>query len=179
MTEPTEHQDPRWIALNPSNTNLVLTLSAGLVACAALWLIDIPEWARALILLIAFVVLSIDVYMVRLKSRDAVGAFYLFERDVVVLADGDVAQSPLKELCVRIRYRNTGNTGKLKSLAEAEVEGVVHKAPYVSTYFSTIPYRLPNDPAWRRYMPRIISLWADSLDREQFRQVRVQLKWRQ
>jgi hypothetical protein len=172
----TENQDPRWIALNPSNTNLVLTLGSGVIACAALWLIDIPEWVRAGILLLAFVVLSMDVYLVRLKSRDAVGAFYLFERDVVVMADGDVAQSPQKELCVRIRYRNTA---KLKSPAEAEVEGVVHKTPYVSTYFSTIPYRLPSDPAWRRYMPRTISLWADSLDHEQFRQVRVQLKWRQ
>lgn len=173
----TENQDPRWVTLKPSNTNLALTLASGVLACGALWLIDIPDWGRAAILLVAFVVLSIDVYLVRLKSRDAIGAFYLFERDVLTTpTNADAAPEIKKELCVRIRYHNLA---KRKSAQDGEIEGIVHKSPYVSTYFSTIPYRLPNDPAWRRFMPRMISLWADSLDREQFRQVRVQLKWRQ
>ena len=165
--------DPRWISLKPSTTNLILTLTSALLACGVLWLIDIEEWMRAIILLLALVVLAIDVYIVRFKSSDAIQAFYLFERDVVNVVNPDAPSLPTKQLWVRIRFLNTA-----KRKSAAEIEALVHRAPYVSTYFSTIPYTLPNDPKWRRWLPRVISLWGDSLDREAFRQVRVQLKWR-
>jgi hypothetical protein len=171
----TDIQDPRWIRLQPSTINLILTLTSAILACGVLWLIDIEEWMRAIILLLALIVLTIDIYIVRFKSSDAVAAFYLVERDVIVASNPDAPSLPEKQLWVRIRYLNTA---KMKSPDAAEIEALVHRAPYVSTYFSTIPYTLPNDPKWRRWMPRVISLWGDSLDREQFRQVRVQLKWR-
>lgn len=166
-------QDPRWISLKPSTTNLMLTLASAVLACGALWLIDIEAWLRAVILLLALAVLAIDVYVVRFKSRDAVAAFYLFERDIVKTIDASTPPTVTKELWVRIRFLNAS-----KRNFAAEIEAHVHKAPYVSTYFSTIPYALPGDAKWRRFLPRVISLWGDSLDREAFRQVRVQLKWR-
>jgi hypothetical protein len=165
--------DPRWISIKPSTTNLILTLTSALLACGVLWLIDIEDWMRAIILLLALVVLAIDVYIVRFKSSDAIQAFYLFERDVVAASDPDAPSTLEKQLWVRIRFLNAA-----KRKSAAEIEALVHRAPYVSTYFSTIPYTLPNDPKWRRWLPRVISLWGDSLEREAFRQVRVQLKWR-
>ncbi len=180
-----DNQDPRWVVLTPSATNLGLTLGAGLLAGASLWLIDISEWLRALILMVALIVLVFDIYLIRFKSSDAVDAFYLFERDVAVVAAQTLStaegghsvthETVAGELAVRIRY---ANPGKRKTAANDVVEGVVTKSPYVSTYFTTIPYCLPNDPAWRKWFPHVLSLWADSLDREQFRQVRVKLKWR-
>jgi hypothetical protein len=171
----TENQDPRWVNLRPSNTNLALTLLSALLACAALWLIDIPDWVRATILLLALIVLLCDVYIVRFKSANAIAAFYLFERDIVLPQTADTDEpSHQRVLCIRLRY---ANPSKRKSSAPSEVEGVVTKSPYVSTYFTSIPYQLPDDPKWRRWMPRVLALWADGLDREQFRQVRVQLKW--
>jgi len=172
--------DPRWIQLRPSTTNLILTLASALLACSVLWLIDIEDWMRAIILLLAMFVLAIDVYVVRFKSSDAVAAFYLVEREVITAVNPDApllaSSLPSKQLWVRIRFLNVAKRGAGKSAAE--IEASVHRAPYVSTYFSTIPYTLPNDPKWRRWLPRMISLWGDSLDREAFRQVRVQLKWR-
>ncbi|NJR72380.1 MAG: hypothetical protein HC782_05050 [Gammaproteobacteria bacterium] len=169
----TDINDPRWIHLKPSTTNLILTLTSAVLACGVLWLIDIEDWMRAIILLLALIVLAVDVYVVRFKSRDAIAAFYLIERDVVSNVEGNASPVTSKQLWVRIRFLNTH-----KRKTDIEIEAQVHKAPYVSTYFSTIPYTLPNDPKWRRWLPRVISLWGDSLDREAFRQVRVQLKWR-
>ena len=182
-------QDPQWVALKPSSTNLILTLASGVLAMASLWLIDIPEWLRAVILLVALIVLVFDVYLIRFKSRDAVNAFYLFERDVAVVPmqtfsppEGNQSAAKIistSEWAVRIRYANPGKRKKSINNDAIEVaEGVVTRTPYVSTYFTTIPYRLPNDPVWRRWFPHVLALWADSLDRDQFRQVRVKLKWR-
>ena len=171
--------DPRWIAVKPSTTNLMLTLASAVLACGALWLIDIADWARAIILILALVVLTCDVYIVRFKSKEAIGAFYLFEREVpvpmLVPETPSDAMRVEKQLWVRIRYLNAAKRGAIDN---NEVDALVHRSPYVSTYFSTIPYQLPNDPKWRRWLPRVISLWADSLDRDDFRQVRVRLKWR-
>ncbi len=178
-------QDPRWILLKPSLTNLVMTLVSALLAAASLWLIDLDEWVRAGILLAALVVLAFDIYLIRFKSSDAIDAFYLFERDIVpLLPDSPPGNNPsagenrLGELVVRVRYANPGKRKGVPDCRRSDAEGLVTKSPYVSTYFTTIPYLLPDDPAWRRWFPRVLALWADSVDREQFRQVRTRLKWR-
>ena len=184
----TDIQDPRWVVLKPSLTNLILTLAAGLAAMASLWLIDLPAAWRGAILLLALVVLAMDVYLIRCQSRDAVAAFYLYERDVALPA---ATGNPLpaqtetaRELLMRIRYANPARRRKGKNSKDgndsndSEALGVVLKSPYVSTYFTTIPYRLPHDAPWRRWFPRVLAIWADSVDAEQFRQVRVRLKWR-
>ncbi len=177
--------DPRWISLQPSFINLILTLMAGVLAAASLWLIDIPEWLRAAILLLALIVLMIDLYLIRHKSADAISGFYLIERDIVVPGPdqanaAEKLPTPIKkhELVVRLRYANPQKRKKTDGTIEREVDGVVLSSPYVSTYFTTIPYRLAGDPRWRRWLPRVLALWADSLDRERFRETRVKLKWR-
>ena len=62
--------------------------------------------------------------------------------------------------------------------AGAEKTGTVLRVGFVSTWFTTLRYRLPDDPRWRRCWPHIIPLWADSLDKEEFRKVRVALRWK-
>ncbi len=180
-----DHQDPRWISLQPSLINLILTLLTGVLAGASLWLIDIPEWVRAAILLWALIVLVIDVYWVRHQSAGAVGGFYLIEREKVVPSLDQTTPSEklptpnkTRELVVRLRYANPEKRKKADGTIESEADGMVLSSPYVSTYFTTIPYRLPGDPPWRRWFPRVLALWADSLDRERFRETRVKLKWR-
>ena len=172
----TDLEDPRWVLQKPSSANLIVTLCAGLAAMGALWLIDLPAAWRGAVLLLVLVVLALDVYVIRLKSRGAVAAFYLYERDVVLPVGTDnpsLAQTTAtRELMIRIRHAHPGRHGQ-----EGE-DGVVLKAPFVSTYFTTIPYRLPHDAPWRRWFPRVLAIWADSVDAEQFRQVRVRLKWR-
>ncbi len=179
-------QDPRWILLKPSLTNLILTLGAALLACASLWLIDIDEWVRAVILLAALILLVFDIYLIRFKSSDAIDAFYLFEREAAPIlpkptpaADHlPAAAEKSVELVLRIHFANPGKRTRMLDIYRSEAEVVVTRSPYVSTYFTSIPYRFPNDPAWRRWFPRVLALWADSLDRERFRQVRIRLKWR-
>lgn len=170
----TDLEDPRWVLHKPSMANLIVTLCAGLAAMGALWLIDLPAAWRGAVLLLALAVLALDVYVIRLKSRGAVAAFYLYERDVVlpVAADNPLLEKTetVRELMIRIRYVQQGNTDS--------DEGVVLKSPFVSTFLTTIPYRLPHDAPWRRWFPRVLAIWADSVDAEQFRQVRVRLKWR-
>ena len=105
--------DPRWISLQPSLINLILTLMAGVLAAASLWLIELPEWLRAAILLLAMFVLVIDLYLIRHKSADAVSGFYLIERDVGVPTpdQADVTENfptalNKRELVVRLRFAN-------------------------------------------------------------------------
>lgn len=171
----------RWVEIKPSNVNLALTLAAPLCAASAVLIVDMPDWVRAVLLVLLVMATVADVYLVRHLSAGAVSAFYVFEIDE---PDGQVgaldvpkllevaARPPKQPLGIRLRYRHPAKRGGI-----AEAEGVLGERAYVSTYFTSISYRLPSDPAWRRWFPRVVSLWADGVDREAFRQVRVQLKW--
>ena len=177
----------RWVEIKPSNVNLALTLAAPLCAASAALIVDMPDWVRAVLLALLVMATVADVYLVRHLSAGAVSAFYVFEIDEpdgqvgalavpklleVAAARQGAARPPKQPLGIRLRYRHPAKRGGI-----AEAEGVLGERAYVSTYFTSISYRLPGDPAWRRWFPRVVSLWADGVDREAFRQVRVQLKW--
>ena len=168
--------DPRWVTIRPSNTNLILTSLLAMLAIGALWLVPLSLWLRIVLCCIALLILVVEVIQIRMLSRFAIGAFYLQLRDSPIVSDDSAAaNSKRPSLGIRVRYANPQLRG-LKAADEAD--GAVCGSPYVSTYFSTITYILDSDPAWRRYMPRLLALWADGVEREQFRQVRVLLKWR-
>lgn len=177
---PAESAAPNWIEIRPSNVNLALTLLVPLCAMAVLFLIELPDWLLAVLCTGLFLVTIADVYMVRQLSSGAVSAFRLFTPPES-FATGDMGgsegdKSPRtspQALGIRVRYRHPAKRGGV-----AEAEGVLGPRAYVSTYFTSFSYRLHGDPVWRRWFPRVISLWADGVDREAFRQVRVQLKWR-
>jgi len=184
---PDQVMDKRWIEIKPSNVNLALTLLAPLFAAGAVVVIEMPDWVRAVLLTLLFVATIADVYLVRHLSAGAVSAFYLFELDTPdrpdsvrpVVSGGESSpsqhgaqQGVARQLGIRLRYRYPAKRG-----GEVEAEGVVGSRAYVSTYFTSIPYRLLADPGWRRWFPRVVSVWADGIDREAFRRVRVQLKW--
>lgn len=166
-----------WIGLRPSATNLALTLAAPLGATAILFVLDLPDWMRAALLLALLVVASIDVYRVRQRHAGAIGAFQLISSSEPVPIAGaavDAGKSETRRrLLIRVRHVHTSSDG-----VPREAEGIVLDRAYVSAYFTSIPYRLDDDPAWRRWFPRHVVIWADAIERESFRQVRVQLKWR-
>lgn len=184
---PDQVMDEGWIEIKPSNVNLVLTLAAPLLAVIAAFFVQMPDWVRAAFLALLFLFTIADVYLVRHLSAGAVSAFYLFELDAPGSSDGSLpvvsigeASAPhhraqpesARRLGIRLRYRHPTKRG-----GAAEAEGVLGSRAYVSTYFTSIPYRLPTDPRWRRWFPRVVSIWADGIDRDAFRRVRVQLKW--
>jgi len=184
---PDQVMDERWIEVKPSNVNLALTLVATLFAAGVTLVVEMPDWVRAVLLTLLFVATIADVYLVRHLSAGAVSAFYLFELDTPlspdsvrpVLSGGEssplghgVQQAAARQLGIRLRYRHPAKRG-----GGVEAEGVVESRAYVSTYFTSIPYRLSGGPGWRRWFPQVVSLWADGIDREAFRRVRVQLKW--
>lgn len=176
-----ESADIRWISLHPSNVNLALTVLAPVCAVALLFVVDLPDWGRAIIATAVLLVTVIDVYFVRQRNGRAISALSL-ERGKVdaggdvapeaEMASGKIGESQQK-LVLRLRYRFPSRVG-----GAAEVEATVLPRCYVSTYFTSISYLMPGDPAWRRWFPRVLTIWADGIDAEDFRRVRVLLKWR-
>jgi len=174
---------PSWVAVQPSLISLTLTLTLPLLAVGGLFWIELEEWVRGALLAALLVAVSIDVYIVRLKSANAIGAFRLVLIEKVSVAPlgeppesiqpSAVVGANERQLHIKLRFRNPS-----KKRSSAEAEGVVAKQSYVSTYFTSISYRLPDDPRWRKWLPRVLPIWPDSIERDAFRQVRVLLKWR-
>ena len=179
MSEVQEHTninaDPRWITVRVSRINLAVTLIGALLAFPGLFLVPLSAQVR-IALLVAFVLaIAWDLYLIFLKSPDSARAFYLFDLDVPksALTPGKVEKSSSADPVLGVQMRVTGS-----SLLGAEKSGVVLRAAFVSPWFTALRYRLPNDPAWRRYWPHVIPLWSDSIDKEEFRKIRVALRWK-
>ena len=164
-------QDPRWIELKVSRINLIISGIGVVFALAMLWLVPLSNWLRALLATVFFVAFLWDLRLVLLKSSRSVNAFYLFDLDV---ADdpGKVMPQPAK---MGIRVRNVRESGLL---ATNEDEGIILSGAFVSPWFTAIRYGLPRDPAWRKWWPHIIPVWADSVAADAFRRLRVALKWK-
>ncbi len=172
--------DPRWIVLRVSRINLGITLLGVLLAFPVIWLIrDIP--VGALVSLIAAFALSMawDLWLILLKGRGSVGAFHLFDLDPPPpIADGAQttktnADVNAPKLGIRVKFANA-----TKNPTALERDATVLPKAFVSPWFTALRYRLPDDPAWRRFWPRVIPLWPDSLDAQEFRKIRVMLKWK-
>jgi hypothetical protein len=158
----------KWIELRQSVVQLSLTLAVGLIAAGVVFLIDVSDDVRAILLLLLLVAVVADVVIARRLTPKAVAAFAFIEASV-----DDAATSEKPPLRVRFRYVQRGTGSDVP-----EAEGVVLPKAYVSAYFTTFTYLLDGDAAWRRFFPRIVVIWADAINAEQFRAVRVRLKWR-
>ena len=162
--------DPRWIGLRVSRINITLNSVGVLVAVGAMAFLPIPQWLRiamALAFLSAFIW---DSRLTLLKSRDSVGAFYVFDLDSSAQANAPTPQTA--KLGIRVRYAIVGLIGV------REAEGIVLSGAFVSPWFTALPYALADDPRWRKWWPRIIPIWRDSIAADQFRRLRVALKWK-
>lgn len=164
--------DPRWIAIRVSRINLAIS-AAGLVLAVPIMLLmeRLPLTLRLSISLLFILAMAWDLHLILLKGRRSVRAFYLFDRDPPKM--NDVVPEAASKLGIRVQFAGAplleGDPGR---------EGEVLSGAFVSPWFATLRYRLPDDPTWRRFWPRIIPLWRDSLDAEEFRKVRVALKWK-
>ncbi len=172
-SESTENKsaDPRWITLRVSRINLGLNLVGTLLAFPVMYYLnELPGWLRLALVSALALSLAWDVRLILLKAGDSVGAFRVFDLDA---PPNSVATADTPHLGIRIRYANPA-----KNKAAPERDGVVLRKAFVSPWFTALRYRLPDDPAWRRWWPKVIALWADSLDADEFRKIRVALKWK-
>lgn len=167
--------DPRWIALRISRINLGISMIGGLLAFPIMFLIEgMPPLLRLCVLVLFALAMAWDLHLILLKGRHSVAAFYLFDRDVRDRAGkADSPGKPDLKLGIRVRFARAPLTDSGDG-----TEGEVLGGTFVSPWFTALRYRLPRDPSWRRYWPRIIPLWRDSIDAEEFRKVRVALKWK-
>jgi len=135
---------------------LGLTLLAPICAVALLFTVDLPAWGRAVIAMAVFVVTLIDVYFVRQSNSRAIAALSLERREADAVGDAGATAGldpgnigeQQQKLVLRLRYRFPARVGGV-----TEVEALV----------------LP---------PRVLPIWADAIDAEEFRRIRVLLKWR-
>ena len=156
--------DPRWIPVRVSRINLAVTGFGALLSFPVLLLLPIPLWIRLSLLAIFVAAMAWDIYLILLKAPGSAGAFYLFDLD----ATAKSSTSEQSRLGIRVRRARTA----------AELEGTVLPKAFVSPWFTALRYRLPDDATWRRWWPRVIPLWTDSIDRDAFRKIRVELKWK-
>jgi hypothetical protein len=172
----TTREDAEWIDLRPSNISLALTSVAALLAAGVVLWMELEDLTRLILLAALLIAAVVDLYFVRLKGKDAIAAFRLmvFEdartKSLPVNADVESSKPPLR---IQLRYRYPSRRGGV-----AEAEATVEPRCYVSVYFTSIVYHFSNDPAWRKWYPRVLPIWPDSIGRDAFRRLRVQLKWR-
>lgn len=163
--------DPRWIELRVSRINLFVSGVGVVFALAMLGLVPLPNWLKIVLATVFFAAFLRDLRLILLKSSRSVNAFYLFDLDDAHEPRNAVSQ-PAK-LGIRVRYVRAYGL-----LPTNEAEGIILTGAFVSPWFTAIRYALPRDPAWRKWWPHIIPVWADSVDADAFRRLRVALKWK-
>lgn len=162
--------DPRWIVLRISRINIALNSVGVLMAIGAMAFLPIPPWLRTAMALVFLVAFAWDLRLILLKNRDSVDAFYLFDLDS--LAPANATDPWAAKLGIRIRYAIVGVIGV------QEAEGTVLSGAFVSPWFTAVRFALADDPRWRKWWPHIIPIWPDSIAADQFRRLRVALKWK-
>ncbi len=166
-----------------SRINLAVSMVGALLAYPVMLLVEGMSPAIRIGLLVLFsIAMAWDLHLILLRGRQSVRAFYLLDRDTVSTA-ADGAAQPVdgrsqpegrrQVLSIRVR-RAKAPVAEGAQGCEGEVLG----GAFVSPWFAALRYRLPGDPPWRRWLPRIIPLWSDSIDADEFRRIRVVLKWK-
>lgn len=169
--------DSRWTTLRVSHINLGITIFGALLAFPVMMLIGgMDAWIRISLLAGFAASMAWDLRLILLKGQDSVGAFYLVDLDGARPDGQNVkgnASANAPRLGIRIRFVNAAKYG-----IGSEQDGIVLPRAFVSPWFTALRYQLPGDAVWRRWWPRVIPLWADSLDTSDFRKIRVALKWK-
>jgi hypothetical protein len=158
--------DPRWIVVRPSKIHLAVTVGSAALAVATVLWVPLALAVKVACLVVVAAVAVWNIVCILLKNKSAVNAFYFIEAEREPATSPADAAAP-KQL-VRLRYAHSG------TIADAAVTA----GAFVSPWLATIPYRRDDDPAWRKLLPRIVTLWGDALDAEAFRHTRVRLKWK-
>lgn len=58
------------------------------------------------------------------------------------------------------------------------VDALVLEGCFVTPALTVVRYRMPHEARWlRRMWPRLLTIWPDGIDSEDFRRLRVLLKW--
>lgn len=161
--------DPRWIVLRVSRINIALNSAIVLIAICTVAFLPLAQWLQIAMALIFVAALAWDLQLVMLKSRDSIGAFYVFDLDSS--AHLNVPEPQVAKLGIRIRYACIGQ-GDVR-----EAEGTILSGAFVSPWFTAVRYALPDDPRWRKWWPHIIPIWPDGVAADRFRRLRVALKW--
>ena len=163
--------DPRWILLRVSRINLFVNGVGVMVALGLLAMVPLSHWLRVALAVVFVSAFLFDLRLILLRSIQSVSAFYLFDLDTV--PEQAVTSTQPAKMGIRVRYAIASG------LADArEDEGDILSGAFVSPWFTAVRYKLPHDPRWRKWWPRIIPLWSDSLAADAFRQLRVALKWK-
>jgi hypothetical protein len=163
---PHSSPDARWVTLAASSFQFGLTIAIAATAIVLLAMVAIAEntWmppAVTWLLCAALVIGAIwELVQQGRSGPERVIALYLLDIDAAVRGEPPV-------LGVRLRFADA-----------REAEGVVTTPAFVTPWFATIRYRLPDDGRWRTWWPRLLPLWRDALDRDAFRAIRVKLKWK-
>ena len=163
--------DPRWILLRASRISLLLSGVGILLSLAVLALVPLPVWLRVGLGVVFFAGFLWELQLILLKGTKSVNAFYLFDLDTVPGEDS----LPLQRAKLGIRMRCVGDSGLPPT---REAQGVIQHGAFVSPWFTTVHYVLPQDPRWRKWWPHVIPIWPDSIAADAFRRVRVALKWK-
>lgn len=167
--------DPRWIPVRVSRINLAVTVVGALVTFPVLLLLPIALWIRLALLGVFTAAMAWDIYLILLRAPGSVGAFYCFDLDRPAASSSDMAPSVNRpRLGIRVRRAQQSRKGTESTAGE----GVVLPKAFISPWFTALRYRLDDDARWRRWWPRVIPLWPDSIGKEEFRKIRVALKWK-
>ena len=165
--------DPRWIQLKPSRIQIALTLLGAALAISILVLVDwpnsVPVYWRWVIVGLGILATGWEVKIVFRRGANAVRAFYLVELDADADAESD-QDSKTATLATKLGIRLQCNNAVI-------LQGDVADGAFVMPWFATVPYRLPGDGRIRKLWPRTLPLWRDSMNAEDFRAVRVRLRW--
>ncbi len=174
-------QDSRWIIVKPSRIALAISLVGGVLAMVVVlfWLPTLAHSVQLALALVASIAVLVHVRRSLLRLPTSVLAFYLLELDVPIDAVGEMgdenagaedekAPRPLQGM--RLRFRTTAE--------EEEILARVQANSFVTSWFTAIPYCLDTDRVWRKWWPRLLPIWPDAIEADDFRKLRVQLKWR-
>lgn len=159
--------DPRWIVLRPSLWAQCLRLGVLLAALATLALLpNLAGWLRGSLLLAVFLQ---AVWNWPRRSRRVTGVT-LLPRERVDPGDAAAPLERSTHLGLRLRLGRSPDAGQI-------VDAEVLPNAFVTPLFVSIPYRQADDGRWRVWWPRVLPLWADQVEKDAFRRLRVRLRW--
>ena len=185
-----DNQKPQTFFLKRSWTHLIVSVIGALLAIATVCLLPISQTALLMAIGLIIGVTFIACWRAKAQGRDDVISFVLFRRESLsvpmsepmsgLMAGGDAATSiRLERDPLSITLMRASQTPVMPSPAFQPVpcHGMVHRGSVVTPWFVSILYRQDNDHWWRWAWPHVISVWPDSMPSDDFRRLRVLLKW--
>lgn len=165
-----DSQQHQSFVLRRSWLHLGVCLLGVLIAVAVLVVMPMPAAIRAALGLLLVATAMVEASTALLRSRDTIRSFSLFRATV----DDDAAQRDRVRAPLTILIRRGDDD---RTTGSHEHRGVIHAGSVAMPLLVSILYSLESDRWWRRIFPRVIAVWPDSMPPDEFRQLRVLLKW--